>query len=251
MAEIERKIALFIDFENIALGLKDANLQKFDIHKVLERLLEKGKIIIKRAYCDWENYKAYKRPFHEAAIDMIEIPHRGVGGKNNADIKLAVDTLELCYSKEHLDTFAIVSGDSDFSPLVSKLRESDKYVIGIGIRSSTAVLLTEICDEFIFYDDLVSPPRKTRQISKSVEKKKAEAFRLLLSAIQALIRENYEIIWGSMVKQSMKRKRPSFDEGHHGYNSFHDLLEDAQKNELIQLEKDKRSGSYIIVGLGK
>ena len=241
----ERKIALYLDFENIALGVRDAKYDRFEIGLVLDRLLEKGKILVKKAYADWSRHKDYCRAFHEAAVELIEIPERRYSGKNSADIRLVVDAMDLCFSKEHVDTFAIASGDSDFSPLVSKLRENGKYVTGIGVKNSTSNLLVENCDEFAFYEDLVREGTKGIKV-ENLPKKKAEAFELLVRAVSALEREGKETIWASMLKETVKRKKPSFDESYHGYASFSKLLEDAQKHKLLVLEKDKRSGSYVI-----
>jgi len=246
----ERKIALFCDLENIALGVRDSDIKKFDINLVLERLVEKGKIIVKRAYCDWERYSDYKRAFHEAAIEMLDIPQKYYSGKNSADIKMVVDALDLCYAKEHLDTFVLLSGDSDFSPLVSKLRENDKYVIGMGVKNSSSALLIDNCDEFIFYEDVWRDRQKAPQVA-GVGKKTAEAFELMIDAIQALSRENKDVLWGSMIKQTMQRKRPSFNEGYYGYGSFSELLEDAEKRGLLKLKKDQRSGSYVVTGFAR
>ncbi|HEX6202473.1 MAG TPA: NYN domain-containing protein, partial [Thermoanaerobaculia bacterium] len=247
VAEEERKIAMFCDLENIAIGVRDSAIKKFDINLVLERLLEKGKIIVKKAYCDWERYSDYKRPFHEAAIELIDIPQKYYSGKNSADIKMVVDAMDLCYSKEHLDTFAILSGDSDFSPLVSKLKENDKTVIGVGVKDATSALLVDNCDEFIYYEDIW---RDRQQVPKveAPDKKTSEAFRLMIDAMQALSRENKDVLWGSMIKQTMQRKKPSFNEGYYGYSTFSDLLEDAERNNLIKLKKDQRSGTYIVTG---
>lgn len=241
----EWRIALFIDFDNIAVGVRQAQYKSFEIGKILDRILEKGKIVVKRAYANWNRYEEYKRDFHSAAIELIDIPSSTMSGKNSADIRLVVDALDISYAKEHLDAFVILSGDSDFSPLVSKLRENDKYVIGIGVKSSTSRLLTENCDEFIYYEDIVRPPVRRRQIPK-VTGKKNEAFDLLLGAMEALQRQNKEIIWGSMVKQTIKRKRPSFDESYYGYRAFSRLLEDASRHGLIRIQKDQRSGTYIV-----
>jgi uncharacterized protein (TIGR00288 family) len=246
----ERKIALFCDLENIALGVRDSDIKKFDIHLVLERLLEKGKIIVKKAYCDWERYADYKRAFHEAAIEMIDIPQRYYSGKNSADIKMVVDAMDLSYSKEHLDTFALLSGDSDFSPLVSKLKENNKYVIGIGVKNSSSNLLIDNCDEFVFYEDVWRDRQQAPKVPKvpAGNKKAAEAFALMVDAIQALLRENKDVLWGSMIKQTMQRKKPSFSESYYGYGSFSDLLEDAERQGLVKLKKDQRSGTYIVTG---
>jgi uncharacterized protein (TIGR00288 family) len=243
----ERKQALFIDFENIALGLRDSKHKSFDVNLVLKRLVEKGKIMVKRAYADWERYVEYKRPFHEAAIELIDIPQKKYSGKNSADIRLVVDAMDLAHGKEHLDTFVIVSGDSDFSPLVSKLRENDKYVIGMGVKNSSSELLVDNCDEFIYYEDLLRATKKAVPI-QNLPEKRTEVFAMVTDAIRALQRENKEVLWGSMVKQTMKRKRPDFDEGYYGYSTFSKLLEDAAKQGILELKKDQRSGTYIITG---
>ena len=292
-------MAVFCDFENVALGVRDARYAKFDIDKVLERLLLKGSIVVKKAYCDWERYKEFKAPMHEASFELIEIPHVRMSGKNSADIRLVVDALDLCYTKEHVDTFVIVSGDSDFSPLVSKLRENARIVIGVGVKSSTSDLLIANCDEFIYYDDLVrkeeqrrgrrktagaatapsktapasqgrpasaappaveateSPPtpeadashgRRTSSRKKTDAEKKQEAFELVLATIDALTEERDEgdKIWGSMIKQTLKRQRPGFNEIYHGFRSFNQLLEEAQARKLLEIEKDEKSGGYVV-----
>jgi uncharacterized protein (TIGR00288 family) len=247
----ESKIALFIDFENIAIGVMDAKYKKFEINLVLERLLEKGKIVVKRAYCDWDRFPDYKRELHEAAIELIEIPGRKYSGKNSADIRMVVDAMDMAWSKDHIDLFVVASGDSDFSPLVSKLKENDKYVIGVGVKNSSSDLLIDNCDEFIFYEDLVRVTAKTPPVTTFKDKKQAEVFKLLIDSIKALMRENKEILWGSMVKQTMQRKKPTFNEEYYGYNTFSDLLEDAQSNNIIRLKKDVKSGSYVITGFAQ
>ncbi len=246
----ERKIALFCDLENVALGVRDSDVKKFDINLVLERLLEKGKIIVKRAYADWERYSDYKRPFHEAAIELIDIPQKHYSGKNSADIKMVVDAMDLSYAKEHLDTFVILSGDSDFSPLVSKLKENNKYVIGIGVKNSSSNLLIDNCDEFIYYEDVWRDQQKGPELT-GVTKKKGEVFSLMIESILALQRENKDVLWGSMVKQTMQRKKPSFNEGYYGYSTFSELLQDAERNGLVKLRKDERSGSWVVTGFAK
>jgi len=251
MPEGEHTLAVFIDFENLALGFKGKKDKRFEIQKVLERLVEKGKIIVKKAYADWANYAEYKKPLHEAAIELIEIPKRAMTGKNSADIRLCVDALDLCYSKEHIDTFVIVSGDSDFSPLVSKLKENGKRVIGLGMKESSSNLLVNNCDEFIYYEDLERPLGIPPKIEQDLPEKKKEAFQLLVDSVVALVRENKEVLWSSMVKETMKRKKPSFNESYHGYRTFSDLLEDAEKEGIIQLRTDTRSGTYVITGFGK
>jgi uncharacterized protein (TIGR00288 family) len=251
-------IALFCDFENIALGVRDAKYTSFDINKVLERLLLKGSIVVKKAYCDWDRYKDFKKTMHEAAFELIEIPHVRQSGKNSADIRMVVDALDLCYTKAHVDTFVIISGDSDFSPLVSKLRENNKTVIGIGVKDSTSNLLSANCDEFIFYDDLVREQVKSNRAPAPTEKKsttaakttnkRQEALDFIVETLEALSEERGEDdkMWGSMVKQTMKRRRPGFTETAYGYRSFRELVEDAQKLNLLVMERDQKSGQYTI-----
>ncbi len=246
----ERKLALFIDFENIARGIKDAQYKGFEIRLVLERLVEKGKIMVKRAYADWNRYTEYKRPMHEAAIELIDIPQSRYSGKNSADIRMVVDAMDLSQKNPHIDSFAIVSGDSDFSPLVSKLRENDKYVIGLGVKNSSSELLVSNCDEFIFYEDLTREAKKSTLL-KGLPEKKAEVFGQLIDAVQALQRENKEVLWGSMVKQTMIRKNPAFSESYYGYSTFSKLLEDAVKKKIVSLKRDDRSGTYIITGVAE
>jgi len=246
----ESRLAMFCDLENVALGVRDSDIKKFKLSLVLERLLEKGQIIVKKAYCDWERYSEFKRPFHEAAVEMIDIPQKYYSGKNSADIKMVVDAMEMCYTKDHVDTFVILSGDSDFSPLVSKLREANKKVIGVGVKNSSSALLVDNCDEFLFYEDIWRETRRGPSVkdAKGKTTKQGEAFDLMTDAIKALMRENKDVLWGSMVKQTMKRKRPSFNEGYHGYSTFSELLEDAERSKLVRLKRDQRSGSYIITG---
>jgi uncharacterized protein (TIGR00288 family) len=259
-------MALFCDFENVALGVRDAKYAQFDIRKVLERLLLKGSIVVKKAYCDWDRYKEFKATMHEAAFELIEIPHVRQSGKNSADIRMVVDALDLCYTKSHVDTFVIISGDSDFSPLVSKLRENNKYVIGIGVKDSTSDLLSANCDEFIFYDDLVrvqeakkkqavkKTPAKARVESvkpasvRSEEDKRQEAIDFLVETVEGLISErgSDEKLWGSMVKTTMQRRRPGFNETFYGYRSFRELMEDAQRHKQVMLARDEKSGQYTI-----
>jgi uncharacterized protein (TIGR00288 family) len=276
MAET-RNLAVFCDFENVALGVREAKYDKFDISKVLERLLVKGSIVVKKAYCDWERYKEFKAPMHQASFELIEIPHVRQSGKNSADIRMVVDALDLCYTKSHVDTFVIVSGDSDFSPLVSKLRENAKTVIGIGVKKSTSDLLIANCDEFIYYDDLVREHPAKRQAAKKAEAKvegkaesparekdkdrerdngggsgkKQEAFDLVLETIDDMVDERglEETLWGSMVKQAIKRRKPGFSESYYGYRSFNQLLEELQKKGLLELERDEKSGGYTIRGV--
>jgi uncharacterized LabA/DUF88 family protein len=246
----EQRIALFIDFENIAIGVRDAHYRRFDINLVLERLVEKGKILTKRAYADWGRYGEYRRSFHEAAVELIEVPQKSVGGKNSADIRLVVDAMDMSFQKEHIDCFCIASGDSDFSPLVSKLKENDKYVIGLGVKNSTSDLLMENCDEFIFYEDLVRRQEKPAVVIPNIPDKLQEAFAILVDSVVALQLENKGVLWGSMVKETMKRKKPSFNETYYGFRSFSNLLEDAQRRGVVNLRRDQKSGSYIIEDLG-
>jgi len=250
-AQDEQRLALFIDFENIAIGVRDAHYRKFDVNLVLERLLEKGKVLSKKAYADWSRYSDYKRSFHESAIELIEVPQKSVGGKNSADIRLVVDAMDMSFQKEHINCFVVCSGDSDFSPLVSKLKENNKYVIGLGVKNSTSDLLIENCDEFIFYEDLVRvQQRPMPAITGSLTDKLQDCFGLLVDAVVALQRENKESLWGSMVKETMKRKRPSFNESYYGFRTFSHLLEDAQRRGIVTLRRDQKSGSYIIEDLG-
>jgi uncharacterized protein (TIGR00288 family) len=244
----DRKLAMFMDFENIVRGVKEAQYKQFEIKLVLERLVEKGKIMVKRAYADWNRYAEYKRPFHEHAIELIDVPQSRYSGKNSADIRMVVDAMDLAYAKQHVDSFALVSGDSDFSPLVSKLRENDRYVIGLGVKSSSSELLVGNCDEFIFYEDLIRESKKTTAL-RGLPEKKMEAMQQLIEAIQALQRENKDTLWGSMVKQTMQRKNPAFNESYYGYSTFSKLLEEAAKQKIVTLERDAKSGTYIITSL--
>ncbi len=262
-------LALFCDFENVALGVRDAKFAKFDIQLVLARLLLKGSIVVKKAYCDWDRYKEFKPVMHDASFELIEIPHTRQSGKNSADIRLVVDALDLCYTKEHIDTFVIISGDSDFSPLVSKLRENARFVIGIGVKNSTSDLLMNNCDEFIFYDDLVRDEQShSKRNKKKVQKKTAgkegtsrksgpstaedntidDAISLVLETAEALYADQGDSkkLWGSMVKQTLKRRHPGFNERYYGVRSFSDLLEEAENRGLLKLELDERSGGYVI-----
>jgi uncharacterized protein (TIGR00288 family) len=274
-----KNMAVFCDFENVALGVREAKYDQFDISKVLERLLLKGSIVVKKAYCDWERYKEFKAPMHQASFELIEIPHVRQSGKNSADIRMVVDALDLCYTKAHVDTFAIVSGDSDFSPLVSKLRENNKTVIGIGVKKSTSDLLIACCDEFIYYDDLVreqkprpssrgksatknspSPSEEDKRApsprgegrgegaARKEDKKQQEAIDLVLETVEALVDERGgdETIWGSMVKQALKRRKPGFNEAYYGFRSFNQLLEEARSRGLLDLERDEKSGGYAV-----
>ncbi len=245
----ERILAVFIDFENLALGFHGKR-DRFQIDKVLERLVEKGKIVAKKAYADWSRFGGFAGALHEAAIELIEIPKRSMTGKNSADIRLVVDAVDLAYSKDHIDTFVIVSGDSDFSPLVSKLKELGKHVIGLGLVEATSNLLRDNCDEFIYYEDLDRPAPLPMGDMPSLPEVKRKVFGLLLDSLIALRRENKEVIYSSMAKDTMKRKRPSFNEEYHGYRTFSDLLEDAAKHGLIEIEKHKTSGTYVIARFG-
>jgi uncharacterized LabA/DUF88 family protein len=246
----EQRLALFIDFENIAIGVRDAHYRKFDVNLVLERLLDKGKLLSKKAYADWSRYSDYKRSFHEAAIELIEVPQKSVGGKNSADIRLVVDAMDMSFQKEHINCFVVASGDSDFSPLVSKLKENNKYVIGLGVKNSTSDLLIENCDEFIFYEDLVRVQQRPLPVISGAPEKLQECFSLLVDSVVALQRENKEVLWGSMVKETMKRKKPSFNETYYGFRTFSHLLEDSQRRGIVTLRRDQRSGSYIVEDLG-
>lgn len=244
----ESTLAVFIDLENLVSGGRGHAKSEFDINKVLERLVEKGKLIVKKAYADWSRFAKQKEQFHGAAIELIEIPKRGMTGKNSADIRLCVDAMDLSYAKEHIDTFVICSGDSDFSPLVSKLKENGKTVIGLGMKDSSSNLLVDNCDEFIYYEDLGRPTVSAPRMARDLPQQKRQAFELLVDSMLALGRENKEVLWSSMVKDTIKRKRPSFDEGSFGYRSFSDLLEDAERTGLIELRRDSRSGTYVVVG---
>src|SRR5262245_4294228 len=244
MSDNERALAVFVDFENLALGFQGQR-SKFDIHLALKRLVEKGKIIARKAYADWSRYQPYTTSFHEAAFELIEIPKRSQTGKNSADIRLCVDAIDLAYSKAHIDTFVIVSGDSDFTPLVSKLKENGKHVIGLGMQGSTSDLLRDNCDEFIYYEDLTRPSPVGSRIEQLSEAKR-KVFQLLLDSLLALKRENKELLWSSLIKETMKRKKPSFNEAYHGYRTFSELLQDAQKEGLLELEFDQRSRSYVV-----
>ena len=270
-----KSMAVFCDFENVALGVREAKYAQFDISKVLERLLLKGSIVVKKAYCDWERYKEFKAPMHQASFELIEIPHLRQSGKNSADIRMVVDALDLCYTKAHVDTFVIISGDSDFSPLVSKLRENNKIVIGIGVKNSTSDLLIANCDEFIFYDDLVretaKPARRKRAVKtaasasepkaepkaasqdapparKSDVERRQEAVDVIVETLLALVAERGgdDRIWGSMIKQALKRRKPGFNESYYGFRSFNAMLEEAERDGALRLEADDKSGGYIV-----
>jgi uncharacterized protein (TIGR00288 family) len=247
-------LAVFIDFENLALGLKD-HRDRFDIHRVLDRLLEKGNIVVKRAYADWSRFGGYSHNLHESAIELIEVPARRLTGKNSADMRLTVDAMDLAHSKPHIDMFVILSGDSDFSPLVSKLRENNKLVIGMGMRDATSVLLRDNCDEFIFYEDLkaetaVMAQTHQNQPPRDAGDKRKDAMKLLIEALEALRRENRETLWSSLIKTTMKRKQPSFSEVACGFRNFSQLLEEAQKAGLVKLGRDETDRTYIVTSFG-
>jgi len=267
--EIDHTLALFCDFENVALGVRDARYPKFDMQLVLERLLVKGNIVVKKAYCDWERYQDFKSTMHEASFELIEIPHTRQSGKNSADIRMVVDALDLCYTRDHIDTFVVISGDSDFSPLVSKLRENAKLVIGVGVKNSTSSLLVSNCDEFLFYDDLVRASDSKKNVRKSATKKKPakkapsksaekpaaktgdsdrqdEGIELVLETAEALIEERGDRVFGSMIKQTLKRRNPGFNESYYGFRSFSALLEEAEARGLVGIDMDERSGGYVI-----
>ncbi len=260
-----KSMAVFCDFENVALGVKDAKYANFDIRLVLEKLLIKGTIIVKKAYCDWSRYRDFKPAMHEASFELIDIPHVRMSGKNSADIRMVVDALDLCYTKSHVRTFVIVSGDSDFSPLVSKLRENDKVVIGVGVKNSSSDLLIANCDEFIFYDDLVrakeaekkktartrAPARKKTESGKAegdAEDRSSAGISLVMNMVEELMEERgaEDKVWGSMVKQALKRRQPGFSETYYGFRSFNLLLEEAARRNLLTLERDEKSGGYVI-----
>jgi len=248
----ETNLALFIDFDNVAIGARDSG-QRFEIKLLLQRLLEKGKIIAKKAYADWHYYKEYMAPLHEAAIELIEIPMPKISGKNSADIKLVVDAMDLCYSKDHIDTFVIVSGDSDFSPLVSKLRENNKRVIGVGVKNSSSRLLIGNCDEFIFYDDIYR--QRSGRLSRSgvkVPDGKRELFDFLIKTVQSLLLESRGVLYSSLIKDTMTRKQPDFNERNHGYSTFGDLLEEARELGLLKVDRDAQAGgTWVVKGLGE
>eukprot|EP01032_Pedospumella_encystans_P033118 gene33118-37419_t len=266
-------MALFCDFENVALGVRDANYEKFDIKPVLERLLLKGSIVVKKAYCDWDRYKGFKAPMHEGNFELIEIPHVRQSGKNSADIRMVVDALDLCYTKSHVNTFVIISGDSDFSPLVSKLRENNKKVIGVGVKQSTSDLLVANCDEFIFYDDLVreirraAAKRDTREGQPAVkrtpeeekgrreemDKRRREAVDMAVETFDALVSERGDSgkIWASVLKEAIKRRKPDFSESYYGFRTFGNLLEEAKARGLLEFGRDGKSGAYVPSAVGR
>jgi uncharacterized protein (TIGR00288 family) len=263
-----QSMAVFCDFENIAIGSREAQYAQFDINKVLERLLIKGSIVVKKAYCDWDRYKEFKASMHEASFELIEIPHIRQSGKNSADIRMVVDALDLCYTKAHVDTFVIISGDSDFSPLVSKLRENNKFVIGVGVKMSSSDLLIANCDEFIYYDDLVRKKQKQSEDRKQAiprknlppnhkpepksEKNEVDRIQTVLNIVAGTVEEllsergDDTKLWASMVKQAIKRRNPGFNETYYGFRSFSKLLEEAARHQLIELVLDPKSGGYVI-----
>ncbi len=249
MPDNDSSLAVFIDFENLALGFQNRR-DRFDIARVLARLVEKGKIVVKKAYCDWSRFGAYTQALHECAIELIEIPKRIQSGKNSADIRLVVDAIDMAYAKEHISTFVIVSGDSDFSPLVSKLKENGKHVIGLGMQDSTSELLRDNCDEFIYYEDLGKTQITASNLPAGIPDNKRKAFDLLMESLLALRRENKEKLGASMIKDTMKRKKPSFNETYHGYRSFSELLLDAQKEGLLEVAIDERSRTYVVTRFG-
>jgi uncharacterized LabA/DUF88 family protein len=261
----EHRIAVFFDFENIITGVRDAKYDQFRLDLILDRLVEKGKIVFKRAYCDWSRFREHKNEMHENSFELVDIPKKRISGKNSADIRMVVDALDLCFRREHVTAFALVSGDSDFSPLATKLTEYNKYVIGIGVKNSTSELLVSVSDEFIYYEDLVREKRRpsrpvvpvaasasaSASTAAPTDGKADELFDLVTDAYAALQRENYEHIWGSMIKQQIKRKRPQFSENYFGFRNFSDVLEAAKKAGLFELKRDQRSGSYVVTETGR
>ncbi len=255
-------IAVFADYENIALGAKDAKL-KFDIGLVLARLLDKGNVVVRRAYCDWDRFRKDRRSLHEASFELIEIPHVSLSGKNSADIRMVVDALDLCHTKPHVGIFALLTGDSDFSPLVSKLRENSKVVLGVGVKNSTSDLLVSNCDEFVYYDELVREAQPQRRRSRGGRKKKSgggaptkeelaeKGLDLVVATAERMLRNHTGILWGSMIKQTIMRKQPNFSESYHGFRSFNRMLEAAAERDLLVIEKDERGGGYAILDLGQ
>jgi uncharacterized LabA/DUF88 family protein len=255
----DTSMALFCDFENIALGVRDAQYEKFDIKPVLERLRLKGSSVVKKAYCDWDRYKGFKAAMHEANFELIEIPHVRQSGKNSADIRMVVDALDLCYTKAHVNTFVIISGDSDFSPLVSKLRENAKRVIGVGVKQSTSDLLIANCDEFIYVDDLVR--RRQREVAEKqnrrqpavvvdpqkMEERRSKGLDMAATTLEALLedRDDDERVWASVLKEAIKRRNPGFNETYFGYKTFGAMLEDADRRGLLEFARDERSSAYV------
>ena len=248
--ESDQLLAVFIDFENLALGLRD-KLERFDIGRVIARLVEKGHIVVKRAYADWKRFGSYARPLHEHAIELIEIPARGMTGKNSADMRLCVDVMDLCYSKAHIKVFVILSGDSDFSPLVSKLKENGKTVIGLGVKQSTSDLLRDNCDEFIYYEDLETEDRDVpADLMSGLGEKEREVYTLLLESLKALRRQSRDIYWASLIKETMQRKMPAFNESYYGFRSFGDLLQKAAGKGLIAITRDASNRTHVVTAFG-
>ena len=242
-------LGVFLDFENLALGFRGQN-DRFEIQRVLARLVEKGNIVVKRAYADWKRFSSNASALQECAFELLQIPARRVSGKNSADMRLCVDVLDLCYSKAHIDTFVIVSGDSDFSPLVSKLKENGRYVIGLGMKESTSLLLRDNCDEFIYYEDLEAESEPEAEMLMDANEKEREVFRLLLDSLQALRRENRDVYWASLIKETMQRKSPSFNETYYGFKSFSRLLEEAEDRDLVTLSRDVNGRSLTVSAFG-
>jgi len=243
-------MAVICDLESAALGVRESGVGQFDVDLVLERLLDKGKIVVKRAYADWDRHREVKRSFHQAGVELIDIPQTQQLGKSGVDIRIAVDTMELCYSKQHLDTFVLISGDGYLTPLVAKLGANNKHVIGVGSSESASKVLIDNCDEYLFYEDVRREAEEPPKLGRA-EESQVEAFTLLVEAIQALMRENQQVLWGSVVKQTIQRKHPSFNESHHGYSSFSKMLEEAEVAGVIKLRKDQKSGSYVVTGFGQ
>jgi hypothetical protein len=250
VSDTQRNLAVFVDFENLALGFPKGR-ESFEMSRVLDRLLEKGRVMVKLAYADWSRFRGFTGQLHESGVSLIEIPKRGLTGKNSADIRLVVDAMELCHTKTHINTFVVVSGDSDFTPLVSKLKENGKHVIGVGMRASTSVLLADNCDEFVFYEDLEGPAERVGSSGRAIPDDKQEAWQLLFETIRALQREDADVLYASLVKDTMRRKRPSFTESSYGYDSFGDMLEAVRDAGFINLREDERSGTWVVTGIKK
>ena len=252
MSDEKHFLAVFLDFENLAIGFRGQQNNRFDIERVLARLVEKGTIVVKRAYADWGRFSTYAKALQESAFEMMQIPARRLSGKNSADMRLCVDVMDMCYSKSHIDTFVIVSGDSDFSPLVSKLRENGKTVIGLGMEASTSTLLRDNCDEFIYYEDLEAEVEDVMEdLPKKGDSKLQELYTLLLDSLKALRRENRDVLWASLIKETMKRKRPSFNEAYYGFKSFTALLEQAAADGVVTLESDANRRTHTVTAFGK
>jgi uncharacterized protein (TIGR00288 family) len=249
MNDERRLLGVFLDFENLAIGFRGHH-KRFDVERVLARLVEKGNIVVKRAYADWSRFAAEARSLQEAAFELIQIPKREMTGKNSADMRLCVDVMDLCYSKAHIDTVVIVSGDSDFSPLVSKLKENGRTVIGLGVKESTSALLRDNCDEFIYYGDLEAEAKEAPVDLPATDKREQEAFALLLDSLKALRRENRDVLWPSLIKETMKRKKPSFNEEYYGFKSFSALLEAAAQRGLLTLSRQASDRTPIVTAFG-